>query len=329
MSGRSDEVTGLAPGGGEPPEGGSPEAGAKAPRQRPKARPRRRKKRATLKSYTDEQRIAAVEAYFKSGLSQSEFSRVWGVNPGTFSNWLYKYKQGGPQALARKPRKTKGQLKTPKAVQAEILTTKKDFPSFGLRKMKDYLFRFRSVKVSPTTIKKTLEAEDFAATTHIIPRRSRRKGKKKVRRFERAKPGLLWQSDITSFLLPRHGQRCYLTVFLDDHSRYVVSFALAMQQRQDLVTEALLVGIDRFGKPEEVLTDQGRQYYAWRGRSGFRKLLDKQGIKHVVARSHHPQTVGLCASAHKWANARGCGRPSRRNSGVACSPRSSRMPAPV
>jgi hypothetical protein len=73
-----------------------------------------------------------------------------------------------------------------------------------------------------------------------------------------------------------------------------VSFTLALHQKQDLVTEALLSGISRFGKPKEVLTDQGRQYFAWRGKSGFQKLLDKQGIQHVVARSHHPQTVGKC-----------------------------------
>jgi hypothetical protein len=74
----------------------------------------------------------------------------------------------------------------------------------------------------------------------------------------------------------------------------VVSFGLALQQKQDLVIEALLLGIERFGKPKEVLTDQGRQYFSWRGKSVFQKLLSKHGIQHVVARSHHPQTVGKC-----------------------------------
>jgi hypothetical protein len=50
----------------------------------------------------------------------------------------------------------------------------------------------------------------------------------------------------------------------------------------------------RFGKPEEVLTDQGRQYFAWRGKSDLEKLLEKEGIKHVVSRAHHPQTLGKC-----------------------------------
>lgn len=40
------------------------------------------------------------------------------------------------------------------------------------------------------------------------------------------------------------------------------------------------------------LTDQGRQYFAWRGKTEFQKLLAKEGVAHVVARAHHPMTVG-------------------------------------
>jgi hypothetical protein len=92
--------------------------------------------------------------------------------------------------------------------------------------------------------------------------------------------------------LTRYSQRVYLTVFLDDYSRYIVSWGLYLHQKQDIVIETLLSGIERFGKPKEVLTDQGRQYFAWRGKSDFQKLLIREGIRHVVARTHHPQTVG-------------------------------------
>lgn len=104
----------------------------------------------------------------------------------------------------------------------------------------------------------------------------------------------LWQSDITSFVLTRHSQRVYLTVYMDDHSRYIVAWSLQLRQKSDLVMDSLLMGIQRFGKPQEVLTDQGRQYFSWRGKSDFQKLLDREGIRHVVARSHHPQTLGKC-----------------------------------
>jgi len=129
---------------------------------------------------------------------------------------------------------------------------------------------------------------------HARPTRPRRKKKELVRRFARSKPGELWQTDITSYVLTRSHVRVYLTVYLDDFSRYVVSWSLATHQKSALVCEALMDGIERFGKPEEVLSDQGRQYFAWRGKSDFQRLLVREGIRHVVSRTHHPETLGKC-----------------------------------
>jgi len=41
-----------------------------------------------------------------------------------------------------------------------------------------------------------------------------------------------------------------------------------------------------------VLTDNGTQYHTWRGKSGFRKFCERRGIKQIVARPRHPQTLG-------------------------------------
>ena len=49
-----------------------------------------------------------------------------------------------------------------------------------------------------------------------------------------------------------------------DVTGYVVNWQLAMHQRGELVQEAVLDGIARFGKPQEVLSDGGLQYFAWR-----------------------------------------------------------------
>jgi transposase InsO family protein len=129
---------------------------------------------------------------------------------------------------------------------------------------------------------------------HALAAVPRRKRKEIVRRFERSKPGELWQTDITSYVLTRSRVRVYLTVFLDDFSCYVVSWQLATHQKSALVCEALMDGIERFGQPEEVLSDYGRQYFAWRGKADFQHLLVRGGIRHVVSRTHHPETLGKC-----------------------------------
>jgi transposase InsO family protein/transposase-like protein len=247
--------------------------------------------------YTPEQRRQAVEAYLKSGMSQKDFAKTWGTSEGSLYNWVKAYQEQGPKALEgaslKNDAKKRGRKGLPDSVKEVITTAKQENPSFGTRSVRNFLWRFRGVKVSNGTVRKTLRQANIPP---VPPQGKKRRTKKKpkVQRFERARAMQLWQTDITSFVLTRHSQRVYLTVFMDDHSRYIVSWSLALQQTKEFVMETLLAGISRFGKPEEVLTDQGRQYFSWRGKSDFRKLLKKQGIEHVVARAHHPETVGKC-----------------------------------
>jgi transposase InsO family protein len=247
--------------------------------------------------YTPEQRRQAVEAYFKSGMTHRDFARTWGTSEGSLYNWVKAYEERGAKALdgasLRRDAKKRGRKGLSTAVKNEILAVKQANPESGNKGIRNLLWRFRGVKVSPNSVGKTLREADIPPVSRRKHRR-RRPRKPKVQRFERARPMQLWQTDITSYVLARHSQRVYLTVFMDDFSRYVVSWSLALQQTKEFVMETLLEGIHRFGKPEEVLTDQGRQYFSWRGKSDFRKLLKKQGIQHVLARAHHPQTVGKC-----------------------------------
>lgn len=245
--------------------------------------------------YSPEERRQAIEAYQKSGLTQEDFCKTWGTTPGTLINWLKKYREYGPKGLEgyAEPKgddKRKGR-KISQQVIEEIVRIKNSDPQSGLKYIKQFMSRFKGVNVSTGSIKKTLVEAEIPL---VKKEKKRRRSADKVRTFERALPMQLWQSDITSYVLTRHSQRVYLTVFMDDYSRYVVAWNLAMRQTTEFVTTTLLDGTCKFGKPEEVLTDQGRQYFAWRGRSDFQKLLDKEGIKHVVSRSHHPQTLGKC-----------------------------------
>ncbi len=245
-------------------------------------------------SNAPEKRKEAVEAYLKSGATYGEFAKIWGVSSKSLSKWHKVYEERGAPALESGIYGTgkRGRKGSSPHLKAQIVSAQKEHPDFGLKKVRDFLFRFRGVKVSTGTVRKTVK-EAKLPRAPLRPKK-RRRSADKVRRFERAKPMQLWQSDITSFVLTRHSQRVYLTVYIDDHSRYIVAWSLMLRQKSDLVMDSLLMGIQRFGKPEEVLTDQGRQYFSWRGKSDFQKLLDREGIRHVVARSHHPQTLGKC-----------------------------------
>ena len=114
----------------------------------------------------------------------------------------------------------------------------------------------------------------------------------KPRFFERARPNQLWQTDLFTFVLKRQNRRVYLVAFLDDHSRFIVSYGLYASQSAALVMEVLRAGLDTYGSPEEILTDNGSQYVTWRGKSAFTKELQRRGIRQIVAKPRHPQTLG-------------------------------------
>src|SRR5438093_961840 len=67
---------------------------------------------------------------------------------------------------------------------------------------------------------------------------------------------------------------------------------MAHHQKEFLVREALEKAIAKYGVPQEILTDNGRQYGVWRGKTRFEEELRRQGIQHVKSRPQHPQTLG-------------------------------------
>lgn len=258
---------------------------------------RKAKRVRKLRRSTPEERRKAVEAFSKSGLTQAMFAKQWGVNPITFSGWVARAAEGGTPGLeprANGPGRRRGAGRLAEPVQREVVAVGRRFPTFGLRKIRDFLRRFSGLKVSAGSVRRVLRAEGVSAPQPVARRRRRRKAVGPPMRFERARPNELWQTDITYVDVPWSRKPLYLVAFLDDNSRYVVSAGLHPHQRADIVLEALAEGISKYGKPQEVLSDQGRQYFAWRGKCDFQKRLKLDGIQHVVARAHHPQTVGKC-----------------------------------
>jgi transposase-like protein len=225
--------------------------------------PARRKAKEKPGPYSPDQRRQAVEAYLKSGISLDDFGRIWGIaGRTTLQKWVQLYRESGPRALEKgyltRDAKRRGPKGIAQGLRDEIVRTKLSHPEFGLRKIRDFLARFNGVNVSTGSVRKTLREAK-------LPNAPKPKRKPKrhpvVHRFERARPMQLWQSDITMLNLTRQGTRLYLTVFLDDYSRYIVGWGISLRQTSQFVMEALLEGVQRFGKPEEVLTDQGRQYF--------------------------------------------------------------------
>jgi transposase InsO family protein len=222
----------------------------------------------------------------KAGTAVGDVCRAFGLAHTTIAQWRRRYAEGGYEALfGRKPGKTK-QAKKEDPRREAVLALKKAHPEYGTRRIRDVLKRFQAIGISESEVRRMLhEAGLLEASATAAPR------EQPERRFERAEPNQLWQSDIFTFLLRRH-ERVYLCAFLDDNSRFITGWALQRHQKSTLVAEALEAGIARYGAPKEILTDNGRQYSAWRGETEFDYQLKRQGIQHLKSRPQHPQTLG-------------------------------------
>lgn len=257
---------------------------------RVRGRPGRRlvsKSAPSPKSFRGVQRLLLLDTWKRSGLSANDFASVVGMSKNTLVEWRRKFTLQGPEALLDRPRGPACGSRLPEVTRRTIVMLKESHPEYGCQRISDLLARGPGLGASASAVGTVLkeagyELEEVTTRPHAEP----------VRRFERARANHLWQSDLFTFVLRRQNRRVYLVAFLDDHSRFITGYGLYASPTTVLVIETLRAGIASYGRPEEVLTDNGPQYVTWRGTSAFRRELDKQGIKHVVAHPKRPQTLG-------------------------------------
>lgn len=205
----------------------------------------------------------------------------------TLYAWKKRFDEGGPAGLMDQPRGGPRGSRVAPHVRSAIVLLKRQHEDWGCQRIAHELMRGPGLASSPGAITRILREEGYEVEeqpTH--PHRD------KKRRFERASPNQLWQTDIFTFILKRQNRRVFLVAFMDDHSRFIVSHGLHAAASTALVIDVLLAGIASYHPPEEVLTDQGPQYHTWRGKSRFTVELEKRGIRQIVARARHPQTLG-------------------------------------
>jgi transposase InsO family protein len=270
-----------------PPPPGAP--AVERPRQQQPARGRRyaRPQDAPASPLTAEQRLLVLDAWRRSGLPAGDFAPLVGVSKHTLYAWKKKFEAEGPAGLLDKPRGGPTGSRLPEPTRRAILMLKEANPDWGCERIAALLLRGPALPASPQAVARVLREAGYEleeAPTKPHPDHARR--------FERARPNQLWQTDLFTFVLKRQNRRVYLVAFMDDHSRFLVGYGLHASQSAALVLEVFRAALASYGAPEEVLTDNGSQYVTWRGKSAFTKELEKRGVRQVVASPRHPQTLG-------------------------------------
>jgi transposase InsO family protein len=234
-----------------------------------------------------ELRLKAVKLRLEEGFPLELIARELGIGKSTISAWTQQYREHGEAGL-----KSAGQAvvspraKIASAVKQRIVELKQEHPRFGVKKIAQVLRRVLFLPGSHETVRRTLHKQQLIEK----PRKKPRKNPPKPRFFERSTPNQMWQADIFTFRLG--GKNAYLIGFIDDHSRYIVGLDLFRSQTAEHVLEVYRTAVAEYGLPKEMLTDNGRQYTAWRGKTRFEQELRKDHVHHFRSQPHHPMTLG-------------------------------------
>ncbi|OBK73382.1 IS481 family transposase [Mycobacterium sp. 1164985.4] len=246
-----------------------------------------------------EQRYQAVLAVISDGLSISQVASKVGVSRQTLHTWLARYEAEGLEGLvdrSHRPASCPHQMSA--AVEAAVLELRRSRPYWGPRRLVFELTRRHITAVpSESAVYRALVRAQMI-DPHLRDRRSR-----KWKRWERGAPMELWQMDVVGGFPLADGSCAKALTGIDDHSRMCVSARLMARERTRAVCDALSAALDRYGDPEQILTDNGKVFT---GRFNhpptevrFDAICRERGIEHLLTQPRSPTTTGKIERFHR------------------------------
>jgi transposase InsO family protein len=113
-----------------------------------------------------------------------------------------------------------------------------------------------------------------------------------ARRFKKERRNHLWVSDIKygPFIPEGNGRKkqIYLVVWLDNATRFIVCARFYTDQTVNTIEDSLYRAVQKFGVPEKIFVDNGKQYRSkW-----LSQTCAKLGIRLLTSRPYHPEGKG-------------------------------------
>lgn len=222
-----------------------------------------------------------------AGRKALEVARQYGLPETTVYRWRKKTAEAGgtvPEAKSTRPLSTDASPISEEH-RSLVLELKGKHPSMGPAQIQSHLRRFYALKLSRQMIGRI-----FTQAGIPLQKRSPADGDPAQNRFEMSRPNELWAVDFKEFWI--HAEKVYALFLLDDYSRFCVGFALTQTPTADLAIETVNAAIQRYGRPERILSDRGPQFHAWNGVSRFDVFLGDFLVDHTVTKAGHCFTNG-------------------------------------
>lgn len=248
-----------------------------------------------------------VEAVL-AGKSQRAVAKRYGVSQPRVSQLLAAWRAGGWQALEpRSRRPTHNPRATADTVVNRVLELRVqlagDGADAGAHSIRLYLDRELTDPPAVSTIWNILKRAG------LVQPEPKKRPKHAYLRFQADLPNECWQADFTHWPLA-DGRDSEILLWLDDHSRYLLSATCHQPVTGSIVLEAFRAACTVHGTPQSTLTDNGLVFTTRHrhGPNGFEIELLSLGIEQKNGHPNHPQTQGkverLNQTLKQWLAAR-------------------------
>jgi transposase len=199
-----------------------------------------------------EQRYRAVLEVLEEGASVTAVARRYGLARQTVHQWLARYaNDGGLAGLAdRSPRPESCPHQMGALIEARVVSLRREHPGWGPSRI---VWQLEREGTGPLPGRSSVYR---ALIRHglIVPGKRKRR-REDYRRWERGRPMELWQMDVMGRVHLASGVEVKVVTGIDDHSRFVVCAAVVAAATARPVCQALAGALDRYGIPEQILTD--------------------------------------------------------------------------
>ena len=244
-----------------------------------------------------EQRLDAVRAVL-AGASVTEVAAVVGVSRSSVHRWMARYLAENVAGLAdRSHRPHSCPRQVDDAVEVAVAEMRRLHPRWGAKRIRMELLRRPAeglVVPSERTIDRILHRQGLARV------RPRKRPKDSYVRWERSTAMQLWQMDIVGGIelvntATGELREAKVVTAVDDHSRFCVIAQVVERATGRAVCLAFAQALARFGVPEEIITDNGKQFtdrFGKRGEVLFDKICRSNGITHRLTQPASPNQNG-------------------------------------
>jgi transposase InsO family protein len=236
----------------------------------------------------------------ESGERMSDLCREYGISRTTGYKVKARFEHYGPKGLYDESRRPHYHpRKTPDAVVRLVVGARKEFPTWGPKKLGPLLRgRYPGVTMPcPSTMGVILK--DAGLSQERKPRR--RATPVGPRCVQASAPNQVWTVDFKGQFRLRHGPYCYPLTLNDAHSRFNLCIEALEGTRSGPTQQALSLVFARYGLPQAIRSDNGVPF-ASTGRFGFGELsvwLLRLGIALQRIEPGKPQQNGCHERFHR------------------------------